>query len=80
MVRWDVTTPTGICHFHLSRSERGWVVSEDATTPPAAMIALSMADLAALVAGRLDGMDAFLKGHIRLSGDLALARLLLSPS
>jgi hypothetical protein len=78
IVRWDVTTPHATFRLHLWKDRPGWVVSDGAPGAPAVMIALSLADLGDLAAGRLDGMDAFLGGRIRLSGELAFARMLLS--
>jgi hypothetical protein len=79
-IRWDVAAPAGTLGFQMVRESEGWTVTEDLPSAPTAMIAISMADLTRLAAGRLDGMSAFLDGRVRLSGDLMVAMALLCPA
>jgi hypothetical protein len=85
VVRWDVTaqsaTRSATLSFQMVAADGGWVVAPGvaaAPATPAAMIGLTLTDLLKLAGGRLDGMQAFLTGRIRLSGDLLLARVMLS--
>jgi hypothetical protein len=82
VVRWDVTAQSAnrsaTLSFQMVADDGGWVVAPGVAAAPAAMIGLAVTDLLELADGHLDGMQAFLTGRIRLSGDLLLARALLS--
>jgi hypothetical protein len=78
VIRWDVATATATLSFGMAREEGDWVVTEGVPTAPTVMIGLTAVDLFRLATGRMDGMDAFLAGRVRLSGDLLVARALLS--
>jgi putative sterol carrier protein len=78
VVRWDVTRGTDRCSYQMVIDETGCRLAPGVAAHAHLLVALCVSDLVQLVAGRLDLIQAFLSGGVRLSGDLALARLLQS--
>jgi len=74
VVQWDVTAPDGPHRYQLCVAEGACSVHEGASEKPRVTLALALPDLVRLAAGTLDGMQAFLAGRLRVSGDLMLAQ------
>lgn len=81
VIRWDVATPHGTEIWQVAVSNGAISVTEGpvpaAESPggrPRVTLGLNLVDLLEFLAGRLDGMQAFMSGRLRVSGDLMLAR------
>jgi putative sterol carrier protein len=76
VVQWDVNAPDGThtYQFKVADGAASWVQG----TGDAARVTLafSLADFLRFVAGQLDGMQAFMGGKLRLSGDMMFATTL----
>ncbi len=76
VIQWDVNAPDGVhsVQFKVENGSGSWT----AGTPDAARVTLafSLADFLRFVAGQLDGMQAFMGGKLRLSGDMMFATTL----
>jgi putative sterol carrier protein len=76
VVQWDINAPDGV-HSVQFKAENG-TASWTAGTPdaPRVTLAFSLADFLRFVAGQLDGMQAFMGGKLKLSGDMMFATTL----
>jgi putative sterol carrier protein len=74
VIQWDVATPDGPRSWQVSVAEGTASVSPGTPAAPRVTLALDVADLLAFLAGRLDGMQAFMSGRLRVSGDLMVAQ------
>src|SRR5947207_5290294 len=76
VIQWDINAPDGVhsVQFKVDNGSGSWT----AGTPDAPRVALafSLADFLRFVAGQLDGMQAFMGGKLRLSGDMMFATTL----
>jgi putative sterol carrier protein len=75
VVRFDLRTPQGDRTFHLVAREGTLSVGPGLPAdPPRVMLGLNFPDFLRLITGQLDGMQAFMSGRLRLSGDMLLAQ------
>jgi putative sterol carrier protein len=74
IVRWDIRAGDETHTFHMVVKDGGLTA---AMGPPAdsprVMLGLDLADFLRLIVGQLDGMQAFMSGRLRLSGDMLFA-------
>lgn len=76
VVQWDLTVGEGVRSWQLGVAEGRASVLEGSAAAPRVILALSLADFLRFAAGRLDGMQAFMSGRLRVSGDLMVAEAL----
>lgn len=74
VIQWDLATPDGPRSWQLSVEEGTASVEPGSTAVPRVTLALDVADFLRFLSGRLDGMQAFMSGRLRVSGDLMLAQ------
>lgn len=75
VVRWDLRTPAGDRTFYMVVRDGGFSVGDEPSDhAPRVMLGLDLADFLRLVTGQLDGMQAFMSGRLRLSGDMLFAQ------
>ena len=74
LVQFDVTAPDGV-HSYLLNCADGKCVAQKSTGEAARLtISLALLDFIRMVVGKTDGMQLFLSGRLRLSGDMKLAQ------
>ncbi len=74
VIQWDVATPDGPRSWQVSVAEGTVSVAPGSPATPRVTLGVDVADLLAFLAGRLDGMQAFMSGRLRVSGDLMVAQ------
>ncbi|MGH9068384.1 MAG: SCP2 sterol-binding domain-containing protein [Acidimicrobiales bacterium] len=78
VVQWDVTVPDGLRSWQFTTEDGTASVVEGTPAPARVTLALALPDFLRFLAGRLDGMQAFMSGRLRVSGDLMLAQAMQS--
>jgi putative sterol carrier protein len=74
VVRWDVRAGDETHTFHMVvKDGRLTVAMGPPADPPRVMLGLDLPDFLRLIVGQLDGMQAFMSGRLRLSGDMLFA-------
>jgi hypothetical protein len=71
--QWDVTTPDGV-ETYTVRCADTCTVEHSPAEPPTVTLGLSLPDFLRLILGQLDGMQAFMTGKLKLSGDMMFAQ------
>ncbi|MGH9069974.1 MAG: SCP2 sterol-binding domain-containing protein [Acidimicrobiales bacterium] len=74
VVQWDVATPDGPRSWQVTVADGAASVAAGTVGTARVTLGVDMADLLRFLAGRLDGMQAFLSGRLRVSGDLMVAQ------
>ncbi len=77
-VQYDVGAPGGTRSYQLKVAGGKCVVVKGAGEPARVTLALALPDFLRLIAGKLDGMQAFMTGKLRLSGDMMFAQTMQS--
>ncbi|HLF40057.1 MAG TPA: SCP2 sterol-binding domain-containing protein [Acidimicrobiia bacterium] len=74
VIGWDITAPDGSHSYQLKVADGTCTVHEGG--PEVARVTLGMAlpDFLKFVTGQLDGMQAFMTGKLKLSGDMMFAQ------
>jgi putative sterol carrier protein len=75
--QWDVTTPDGVETYTVQCGETCTVEHAKAESPTVTL-GLSLPDFLRLILGQLDGMQAFMGGKLKLSGEIMLAQAMQS--
>ncbi|QKG26823.1 SCP2 sterol-binding domain-containing protein [Actinomadura verrucosospora] len=70
VIRWDVTAPGGTLSYGLSIRDGAAIGERGAPDGPKVTLTLSVPTLLRLCAGRLNGVQGFMTGQIKLSGDM----------
>jgi putative sterol carrier protein len=76
VVQWDVNAPDGTHTYQFKVADGAASWSAGAGEASRVTLAFSLADFLRFVAGQLDGMQAFMGGKLRLSGDMMFATTL----
>lgn len=76
VLQWDVSAPDAIHSYQLMIDHGVVSTTQGAPDQPRVIFAVGLADAARLAAGRLDGMQAFMNGRLKVSGDMMFARSL----
>jgi putative sterol carrier protein len=76
VVQWDVNAPDGTHTYQFKVADGAASWSPGAGEASRVTLAFSLADFLRFVAGQLDGMQAFMGGKLRLSGDMMFATTL----
>ena len=74
VIGWDITAPDGTHSYQLKVADGTCATQQG--TPEEARVTLGMAlpDFLRFVTGQLDGMQAFMTGKLKLSGDMMFAQ------
>jgi putative sterol carrier protein len=76
VVQYDVTADDGAHSYQLKVDNGKCTVVKGASDPARVTLGLSMPDFLRLIAGKLDGMQAFMAGKLRLGGDMMFAQVM----
>ena len=74
VVQWDITAPDGARTYQMRIADGCCAVERGAGGQPRVALGLALPDFLRFVAGELDGMQAFMTGKLRLSGDMLFAQ------
>jgi putative sterol carrier protein len=73
VAQWDVTAPDGTHTFQVKMADGECTVAQGAGEPARVTLGLTLPDFLRFVSGQLDGMQAFMSGKLKLSGDMMFA-------
>jgi putative sterol carrier protein len=76
VVQWDINAPDGTHTYQFKVADGAASWAQGTGDAPRVTLAFSLADFLRFVAGQLDGMQAFMGGKLRLSGDMMFATTL----
>jgi putative sterol carrier protein len=74
VIQYDIAAPDGVHTFQLKVASGQCEVTKGAPGPARVTLALTLPNFLRLVSGKLDGMQAFLGGKLKVSGDLMFAQ------
>ncbi|HZQ77879.1 MAG TPA: SCP2 sterol-binding domain-containing protein [Acidimicrobiia bacterium] len=74
VVGWDITAPDGTHSYELKVADGTCTVLPGGTEPARVTLGMALPDFLRFVTGKLDGMQAFMTGKLKLSGDMMFAQ------
>jgi putative sterol carrier protein len=74
VVQWDVNAPDGTHSYQFKIADGAADWSQGTPDTPRVTLAFSLADFLRFISGQLDGMQAFMGGKLKLSGDMMFAQ------
>ena len=74
VVQWDITAPDQTYSYNVTIADGACKAAEGAAESPRLTLGLALPDFLRFVAGKLDGMQAFMSGKLRLGGDMMFAQ------
>ena len=73
VAQWDITAPDGSHTYQVKMADGECTVTQGAGDPARVTLGLMLPDFLRFVSGQLDGMQAFMSGKLKLSGDMMFA-------
>jgi len=77
VIQWDVETPEGVETYTVLCGDT-CTVEHAKGESPTMTLGLSLVDFLRLILGQLDGMQAFMTGKLKITGDVMLAQAMQS--
>ena len=74
VIGFDITSPEGTHQYQLKVADGACQAVSGASDPARVTLGLAVPDLLRLVTGKLDGMQAFMTGKLKLAGDMMFAQ------
>jgi len=74
IVGWDITSPEGTHRFQLKVADGACTAVSGSTEPARVTLGMALPDFLRFITGQLDGMQAFMTGKLKLSGDMMFAQ------
>jgi putative sterol carrier protein len=74
IVQYDVTAADGVHSYQLKCADGKCAVQKGGGEPARITLSLSVPDFLRLIGGKLDGMQAFMSGKLRIAGDMMFAQ------
>ena len=75
VIQWDITVPDGTRTYQLKVDDgKIDVVKGGGEDPARVTLGLALPDFIRFISGKLDGMQAFMTGKLKLSGDMMFAQ------
>jgi putative sterol carrier protein len=74
LVQWDIAAPDGTRSYQFKVDDGACSVAQGAGDSPRVTLGLNLADFVRFVSGSLDGMQAFMSGKLKLTGDMFFAQ------
>ena len=78
IVQYDVTASDGVHAYQLKCGDGKCVVQKAGGEAARVTLSLSVPDFLRLIGGKLDGMQAFMSGKLRIGGDMMFAQTMQS--
>jgi putative sterol carrier protein len=73
VIGWDITAPDGTHSYQLKVAD-GACTAQQGTEEARVTLGMALPDFLRFLTGRLDGMQAFMTGKLKLSGDMMFAQ------
>jgi putative sterol carrier protein len=74
LVQWDIAAPDGTRSYQFKVDNGACSIVKGAAESPRVTLGLSLADFVRFVSGKLEGMQAFMAGKLKLTGDMFFAQ------
>ena len=78
IVQYDVSASDGVHSYQLKCGDGKCVVQKGGGEPSRITLGLSLPDFLRLIGGKLDGMQAFMSGKLKIGGDMMFAQTMQS--
>ena len=76
VAQWDITAPDGTHTRSVTMSPEGCDVTSGPADAPKVTLGMSLPNFMRFIAGKLDGMQAFMSGQLKLGGDMMFATMM----
>jgi putative sterol carrier protein len=76
VIGWDITAPDGVHSYRVKVENGTCSVEKTGEGDTRVTLGLSLPDFMRFIAGQLDGMQAFMSGKLKLTGDMMFAQTL----
>ena len=74
VIGWDITSPEGTHSYQLKVADGTCTVAQGNAEPARVTLGMALPDFLRFLTGQLDGMQAFMTGKLKLSGDMMFAQ------
>ena len=74
VIGWDVTSPEGTHQYQLKVADGTCTAVSGSAEPARVTLGMALPDFLRFLTGKIDGMQAFMTGKLKLSGDMMFAQ------
>ena len=74
VIGWDITSSEGTNNYQLKVADGTCTASSGGGEPARVTLGMALPDFLRFITGQLDGMQAFMTGKLKLSGDMMFAQ------
>ena len=74
VIGWDITSPDGTHSYQLKVADGACTTAQGNGEPARVTLGMALPDFLRFLTGQLDGMQAFMTGKLKLSGDMMFAQ------
>jgi len=74
VIGWDITSPEGTHSYQFNVADGACTVVQGNTEPARVTLSMALPDFLRFLTGKLDGMQAFMTGKLKLTGDMMFAQ------
>lgn len=78
VIGWDITSPEGTHSYQLKVADGTCTTTSGNAEPARVTLGMALPDFLRFLTGKLDGMQAFMAGKLKLSGDMMFAQSMQS--
>jgi putative sterol carrier protein len=78
VIGWDITGPEGTHSWQLKVADGACTATSGNAEPARVTLGMTLPDFLRFLTGQLDGMQAFMAGKLKLSGDMMFAQSMQS--
>ena len=78
VIQWDINAPDGTKSYQFKVDNGACEVVKGGSDPAKVTLTLALPDFLRFIAGKLDGMQAFMTGKLKLGGDMMFAQTMQS--
>ena len=74
VIGWDITSPEGTHQYQLKVADGTCTAVSGSAEPARVTLGMALPDFLRFLTGKIDGMQAFMTGKLKLSGDMMFAQ------
>ena len=74
VIGWDITSPEGTHSYQFNVADGACTVVQGNAEPARVTLSMALPDFLRFLTGQLDGMQAFMTGKLKLTGDMMFAQ------
>ena len=78
VIQYNIDTPSGLMSYHLKIENGTCSIGKGASTNPRVTLALNLPNFLRMMIGELNGMQAFMTGKLKVSGDVFFSQSIAS--